>query len=47
MNHPHLIFLNLKLGREITTVDKINIFPKMQSLIKVILMQFGEGIVFV
>lgn len=47
MHHPHLVFLNLKLGRDMLSAEKVAILPKVQFLFKILLKKFGEGLVFV
>lgn len=47
MQHPHLVFLNLKLGRDMLSAEKATILPKVQFLFRILLKNFGEGLVFV
>lgn len=47
MQHPHLIFLNLKLGRDMLSAEKTTILQKVQFLFRILLKKFGEGLVFV
>lgn len=45
--YPHLIFLNLNLGKEILTPDKVNTLPKIDIGIKILKHVAGEGLVLI
>ena len=47
VQNPHVVFINLKLGREVLTADKVMILPKVSFLFRILLQKFGEGLVFV
>lgn len=47
IQHPHIVFINLKLGRDLLTADKTMVLPKVSFLFKLLLQNFGEGLVFI
>lgn len=44
--HPQLIFLNLKLGREITGADKLMVLLKSKFQFSVLMRTFGKSLLF-
>ncbi len=35
--HPHLVFLNLKLGRDMISAEKVLILPKIYFMFKMVI----------
>lgn len=42
--HPYIIFLNLKLGKELVSADKVNILHKANSLFRLLYNISKDGI---
>ena len=46
MNSTQLIFLDLKLGQEMLSADKLNTLPKVAYPLQLLIHMFGQGLVF-
>jgi hypothetical protein len=47
LGYPYLIFVNLKVAKEMMTPDKIKTIPKMDFALKLMKHCAGEGLVLV